>query len=144
MLSRQDRETLQAAQRIKRAIARDRKRDVTTARKPGGKASRGRERDTGYLAFLRRQPCACGCGAPAPSDAAHIRMASPERGKLPTGMQVKPSDRFAVPLNRVCHERQHSGSESRFWSGLGLDPFEIADRLYAEYQGARSPSRIDQ
>lgn len=74
------------------------------------------------------------------SDAAHIRMASPERGKLPTGMQVKPSDRFAVPLNRVCHERQHSGSEARFWSALGRDPFEIADRLYAEYQGAASSS----
>lgn len=104
------------------------------ARKPAEKRHRGRERDTGYLAFLRRQPCVC-CGAPAPSDAAHIRMANRERGKPSTGMQVKPSDRFAVPLNRACHSIQHSGSEARFWSERGLNPFEIADRLYAQYRG---------
>lgn len=120
-------------EKARRRENRERWQAIKAARKPGGKTSRGRERDTGYLAFLRRQPCACGCGRPAPSDAAHIRMASPERGKLPTGMQVKPSDRFAVPLNRACHERQHSMSEARFWSERGLDPFAIADRLYAEY-----------
>ena len=105
-----------------------------SARKPAEKRHRGRERDNGYLAFLRRQPCVC-CGAPAHSDAAHIRMANRERGKSATGMQVKPSDRFAVPLNRACHSVQHSGSEARFWSERGLDPFEIADRLYAQYRG---------
>ncbi len=140
MVTAQERIILRKAAEIKRAKNRETRLRIAAMRKPGGKASRGRERDTGYLAFLRRQPCACGCGAPAPSDAAHIRMASPERGKLPTGMQVKPSDRFAVPLNRVCHERQHSMSEARFWSDLGHDPFEIADRLYAEYRGAASSS----
>jgi len=117
----------------KRRENRERREKIKAARKPGGKADRGRVRDTGYLAFLRRQPCACGCGQSAPSDAAHIRMASPERGKLPTGMQVKPSDRFAVPLNRSCHRTQHSMSEARFWRERGLDPFAIADRLYAQY-----------
>ena len=145
MVTAQERIILRKAAVIKRAKNHETRLRIAAARKPGGKASRGRERDTGYLAFLRRQPCACGCGAPAPSDAAHIRMASPERGKPPTGMQVKPSDRFAVPLNRVCHERQHSMSETRFWSTLDRDPFEIADRLYAEYQGAASSSnRNDQ
>ena len=122
-----------------KAIQLDARKAATRARPRSPKADRGRERDNGYLAFLRRQPCAC-CGRAAPSDAAHIRMASPSRGKLPTGMQVKPSDRFAVALNRACHATQHSGSEARFWSALNLDPFEIADRLYAEYQGSR-PSR---
>ena len=141
MVTAQERIILRKAAEIKRAKNRETRLRIAAMRKPGGKASRGRERDAGYLAFLRRQPCACGCGAPAPSDAAHIRMASPERGKLPTGMQVKPSDRFAVPLCRPCHERQHSGSEARFWSALDLDPFVIADRLYAEYQGASSSNR---
>ena len=116
-------------------IKREARKAATKARLKSPKADRGRVRDNGFLAFLRRQPCACGCGAPAPSDAAHIRMASPERGKLPTGMQVKPSDRFAVPLRRACHERQHSMSEARFWSERGIDPFAVADRLYAEYRG---------
>lgn len=127
-----ERATIAASARIRREA----RKAATKARPKSPKATRGREIDNGYLAFLRRQPCACGCGAPAPSDAAHLRMASPERGKLPTGMQVKPSDRFAVPLNRRCHETQHSMSEARFWSERGLDPFEIADRLYAESKGS--------
>lgn len=135
MTTAQERAILQAAARIKRAQNRERRRNVLASR-PHEKKHRGRERDNGYLQFLRRQPCAC-CGHPAPSDAAHLRMASPERGKLPTGMQVKPSDRFAVPLNRACHREQHSGSEAAFWRDRRLDPFEIADRLYAEYQGHR-------
>lgn len=135
MVTAQERIILRKAAEIRRAKNRETRMKIAAARKPGGKANRGRVRDTAFLAFLRRQPCVCGCGRPAPSDAAHIRMASPERGKLPTGMQVKPSDRFAVPLNRLCHERQHSMSESRFWSERGLDPFAIADRLYARYLG---------
>lgn len=133
--SAEDRLILAQAALIKAEESRARKAKLRAERKGRGKADRGRERDNGYLAFLRRQPCAC-CGRAAPSDAAHIRMASPERGKLPTGMQVKPSDRFAVPLNRSCHRIQHNGSEARFWSERRLDPFAIADRLYAQYQGA--------
>lgn len=129
-LSAEQRAIVNEAARIKR----EERKAATRARPKSPKADRGRVRDNGFLAFLRRQPCAC-CGHPAPSDAAHIRMASLERGKLPTGMQVKPSDRFAVPLNHGCHMTQHSGSEARFWSDRGLDPFAIADRLYAEYQG---------
>lgn len=133
MVTAQERAILRKAAEIKRAKNRETRMKIAAARKPGGKASRGRERDTGFLQFLRRQPCAC-CGHPAPSDAAHIRMGSPELGKLPTGMQVKPSDQYAVPLNRACHRTQHSMSESRFWSERGLDPFKISARLYAEYK----------
>lgn len=115
------------------AVRREKRKEAKAARPKNLKADRGRERDNGFLSFLRRQPCAC-CGQSGPCDAAHIRMANRERGKLPTGMQVKPSDRFAVPLKRACHEKQHSMSEARFWSERGLDPFEIADRLYAEYR----------
>lgn len=115
-------------------LQRDARKAATRARPKSPKADRGRERDNGFLAFLRRQPCACGCGRPAPSDAAHIRMGNPSLGKLPTGMQVKPSDRFAVPLNRDCHTTQHSMSEARFWSERGLDPFTIAADLFAAYQ----------
>lgn len=131
-LDERERSILAAAAKIKKARNRATRDAIKAQRKPGGKANRGRERDNGYLAFLRRQPCAC-CGRSAPSDAAHIRMASPSRGKLPTGMQVKPSDKFAVPLNRSCHMKQHQGSEASFWSERRLDPFEIADRLFAEY-----------
>lgn len=132
-LSLEEREAVQKGRAI---TARENKarRLAAKARQTPEKRNRGRDRDNGYLAFLRRQPCVT-CQAPAPNDAAHLRMASPERGKTSTGMQVKPSDRFAAPLCRTCHATQHSGSEARFWSERGLDPFEIADRLYAEYLG---------
>lgn len=52
-------------------------------------------------------------------------------------MAKKPDDRFCVPLNAWCHRgpgQQHDGEE-RFWRLKGLDPFAIAERLYAEYGG---------
>lgn len=97
-----------------------------------------RLRDERYLAFVRKQPC-CVCKAPAPSDAAHIRMASTVYGKRATGMAEKPDDRWCVPLcppiigfKIGCHKLQHSGSEQSFWRAVGINPFEIAIRLYAE------------
>lgn len=134
MVTAQERAILRKAAEIKRAKNRETRMKIAAARKPGGKVSRGRERDNGFLAFLRRQPCVT-CGAAAPNDAAHLRMACREIGKPSTGMQVKPSDRFAVPLCRTCHTTQHSGSEARFWSERGLNPFDIAARLFAQYRG---------
>lgn len=96
-----------------------------------------RLRDDAYLAFVRLQPC-CVCGTPSPSDAAHIRMASTVYGKRITGGGEKPDDKWAVPLcrpvlgvKRGCHADQHAVSEAQFWRDKGLNPFEIAIRLYA-------------
>lgn len=100
-----------------------------------------RRRDERYLIFVRTQPC-CVCWRPAPSDAAHIRMASTVYGKRSTGMAEKPDDKWAVPLCKPtlvartpsagCHILQHSMNESAFWRSRGINPFEIAKRLYAE------------
>lgn len=117
-------------EKARRRENRERRQTIKAARKPGGKADRGRERDTGYLAFLRRLPCACGCGASAPSDAAHVRMPDLARCKPYTGKGVKPSDKWALPLNRRCHEEQHSGSEAAFWAGRGIDAVGLCLRLY--------------
>lgn len=96
-----------------------------------------RIRDNKYLAFLRQEPC-CVCHRPAPSDAAHIRMASTVYGKRSTGMAEKPDDKWALALCRPiigikagCHKDQHSMGEAEFWRERGLNPFEIAMRLYA-------------
>lgn len=89
----------------------------------------------GYLAWLRRQGCCCGCGSHAPSDAAHIRSGSILHGKRHTGMAEKPDDRWAVPLSRSCHMRQHAfGSERDWWCGHGIDPFKLAIAYYGEYE----------
>lgn len=99
--------------------------------------SRPRLHDPGFLAFLRTQPCCCGCGRAAPSEAAHVRLGFRALGK-------KPDDRFAVPLYAWCHRglgQQHDG-EAKFWASRGLDPFEIAARLYAEYGGTGGAPRL--
>lgn len=97
-----------------------------------------RIRDPQYLKFLQGKPC-CVCGAPPPSDPAHIRMSSTVYGKRMTGAGEKPSDRFAVPLCRPvlgvrqgCHKSQHSMNEGEWWRNHGINPFEIAIRLYAD------------
>jgi hypothetical protein len=94
--------------------------------------------DAGFLAFLRKKPCACGCGRAAPSEAAHIRIG------LFAG-QMKPDDRNAVPLNAWCHREgpraQHRMGEADFWNERGLNPFKIAAALYQEYGGTGGKPR---
>lgn len=93
--------------------------------------------DSGFLSFLRVQPC-CICGATSMVEAAHIRMGL-------TGMQRKPDDCKAVPLCAWHHRNspcsQHSMSEERFWKRHGMDPFKIAARLYDRYGGAGGKAR---
>lgn len=92
--------------------------------------------DPSYLAWLRKQGCACGCSKPPPSDAAHLRAGSIAYKKEYPGLGAKPSDSWALPLNRSCHMRQHAfGSEVEWWTAHGVpDPFGRAMRYYAAYQ----------
>ena len=84
--------------------------------------------DRPYLDWLKTKPCVA-CHAAPPCDPAHIRI-----GLFAMGM--KPDDRLATPLCRPCHDAQHAfGDESKWWKLAGLDPFEIAARLYAEFGG---------
>lgn len=111
-------------------IQRDARKAATKARPKSPKADRGRVRDNGHLAFVRRLPCAA-CPHPGPCDPAHLRLADAARGKPYTGKGVKPDDRWTTPLCRPCHERQHSGSETAFWSALGIDPISLCEAIYA-------------
>lgn len=96
-----------------------------------------RVREPGFLAYLRRQPCAvrAGGGCEGPIEAAHIRMARPGFGS--TGMQRKPDDQYAVPLCRGHHrdgpDAQHRISERVWWAARGLDPFVLAEGFHADY-----------
>lgn len=101
-----------------------------------------RVRDDGYLAFIRKLPCAC-CDAAPPCEAAHIRSGNLLFEKPPTGMAEKPSDKWAVPLTRSCHRRQHSMNEMEFWRQNGRNPYMIATVLYRRYlaEGGRGPTK---
>lgn len=135
MIDAADRETLHAAARIKRALARDRKRNVMASR-PHEKRHRGRIRDNAHLAFIRRLPCVATyleTGRLVPGcEAAHLRLSSDAHGKKHPGGQVKPDDRWTTPLSTEQHRIQGEvKGEPRFWSDLGVDPFDLCLRLYA-------------
>lgn len=93
--------------------------------------------DTGYLAWLRDQPCACGCNQPPPCDAAHVRAASFVYDKPITGAGQKPDDRWALPLKHSHHMRQHAhGDELGYWAAHGVaDVFALCIAYYRRYGG---------
>lgn len=97
-----------------------------------------RVRDDKFLDFVRAQKC-CTCGR-APSQAAHIRTASPKHGKRHLGKSEKPDDQWCVPLCAECHldgpQAQHKIGEERFWRlHPDVDPFATALHLYVEFKG---------
>lgn len=96
-----------------------------------------------HLAFVRLLPCVC-CGKLGPSEAAHVRIGGDG------GMGLKPPDRLTVPLCGPfgCHADQHQRGEQAFWSELGIDPVDLAARLWAVSgdveQGERAVARARQ
>ena|SRR5712664_3995470 len=89
-----------------------------------GKPKANLRRQAQHLAFVRQLPCtACGCCG-TPSEAAHVRAGTDG------GVGMKPSDRYSVSLCTTCHVRQHRIGELSFWSGLGIDPLNLALRLW--------------
>lgn len=97
-----------------------------------------RQHDAAHLAFVRSQPC-CINGCNRPAEAAHLRMACPARGKLPTGMGEKPDDRWTTPLCGYHHRTgvlaQHKMAEEEFWKLRGIDPFALAIGLFEQSGG---------
>lgn len=121
-----------------------RKRRQTAARasrKAERPHRRGRERDPGFLAFLRRLPCVAGmveAGCSGPIEAAHIRFSDARAGRINPGMQAKPDDRWATPLCRHHHQHdQHAGAERAFWERLEIEPGALSTALFEAYQADR-------
>lgn len=91
-----------------------------------------RQKDDGYLDYIRAQPC-CICGDDVSVEAAHVRSGS-LGVKDYTGGAQKSSDKWALPLCGRHHKEQHRMNELEFWASYGIDPFALAQR----YQAARS------
>ncbi len=123
------------ARKIARAKAR-KGREKALVRSQG--QCQPRERDPGYLAFLRRLPCIASVvgipGCEGPTQAAHLRFSDAAKGRRNPGMAAKPSDRHATPLCEGHHLRdQHAREERAFWNSLGVDPGDLSAALYAAY-----------
>ena len=82
-----------------------------------------RLRDKEHCKFVAGQPCVV-CGR-SPSEAHHIRFAQPR------ALGRKVSDEYTVPICRTHHGELHRyGDEASWWSGVGVDPVEVALRLW--------------
>ena len=86
--------------------------------------------DEKHLAFIRTLPCLVN-GNNIETQAAHIRYSDARAGKFNPGVGAKPDDKWTVPLSNDEHRRQHAMGERRYWESVGIDPIEIARRLYA-------------
>jgi hypothetical protein len=84
-----------------------------------------RLRDKQHLRFVAKQPCLV-CGR-EPCDPHHLRFAQPR------GLGQKVSDEFTVPLCRAHHRELHrTGKETDWWAKAGLEPIDLARKLWLE------------
>lgn len=141
----EERQTLDAASAIKRRESKERRvarkqaatSYVRTLVASGAAGKQPRERNNIYLAWLRRLPCVAGAAegcCVGPVEAAHLRFSDAARGRINSGMQAKPADRWATPLCNHHHQHdQHKGNERAFWDRLGIDPGDLCEALHAAF-----------
>jgi DNA recombination protein Rad52 len=87
-----------------------------------------RVRNKDHLRYVASQPCLL-CSW-TPSDAHHLRFAQPR------ALARKVGDEFTVPLCRSHHRELHqSGNEVAWWHDMGIDPLDVAKRLWADHVG---------
>jgi hypothetical protein len=85
------------------------------------------------LRFVALQPCLV-CGR-SPSDAHHLRFAQSR------ALGRKNSDEFTVPLCRMHHTQNHRvGDEVEWWRKSGIDPLQVANRLWSISRGVADGS----
>ena len=124
---------------VEQVLRRRRRLKIRAARAElKSEVGRGRARDGGYLAYLRRLPCIAGLvegGCDGSVEAAHLRYSDVTVGRINPGMQAKPSDKWATPLCGKHHRNdQHSGNEWVFWARLRVEPGALSMELYEAYQ----------
>jgi hypothetical protein len=89
-----------------------------------------RYRNREHLRFVSQQPCLF-CGR-KPSDPHHLRYTQPR------ALGRKTSDEFAVPLCRTHHRAAHRAvDEQAWWKAIGIDPIEIARKLWKDTLAAK-------
>ena len=93
-----------------------------------------------HQAFIRALPCVA-CGKPAPPECAHLG--------IDAGLGSPSGDWFLVPLcgpasvwQDCCHSRKHYLGTARFWTELGIDPLDLAFRLWRVSGDMRAGERL--
>jgi hypothetical protein len=93
----------------------------------------GRIENPAYLAWIREQRCVL-CNTDQNIEAAHLRVGSIPHNKTYGAMQMKSSDRWALPLCARHHRMQHAaGNEIAFWKSYRIDPFILSMAYQHEF-----------
>ena len=93
-----------------------------------------RRRNKEHLRFVAQQPCLI-C-ARTPSAPHHLRFAQARA----LGRKVR--DEFVVPLCRTHHRALHRvGNERGWWVATGIDPLDVAARLWGKTRLIEQPDR---
>ncbi len=102
-----------------------------TAFPTSGAKRKPRRHQVDHLAFIRGLPSVIS-GSRANIEAAHVRYTDLRYGKSNPGTASKPDDCWAVPLTATEHREQHAhGDEPGWWKLKGVDPLDLATRLWA-------------
>jgi len=81
-----------------------------------------------YLSWVHTLPCVV--TGRNDIEAAHLSYAQPWYGHYGRAKGTKAPDRFALPLSKAEHARQHSMSERDYWDAVGINPHELANTLF--------------
>lgn len=102
---------------------------------------RVRRLDKHHADFIRELPCII-CRDNISTECCHIRMSDGRISKPPTGIGIRPDDRFTVPMCSKHHREQHAGSERKFWDRYNIDAVLIALALYSISGDVEEAERI--
>ncbi|MDQ0996924.1 hypothetical protein QFZ34_002106 [Phyllobacterium ifriqiyense] len=87
-----------------------------------------RQKEESHLKFIRTLPCVV--TGIRNVEAAHIRYGDISYGKYETGMAEKPHDKWVLPLSPEEHRKQHDMNEREYWTLVGINPLDLAMRLW--------------
>jgi hypothetical protein len=93
--------------------------------------------DKNHLANVRKLPC-CVCGRSGGTMHPHHLLRTGEHG-----MGKKSSDRWAIPLDPVCHAQLHdAGNEEEYLMRHGVDGRALATALWAKRGDLEAMQRV--
>lgn len=90
-----------------------------------------------YLQWVRSLPCIV--TGQIGVDAAHISTGNMRYGHAGRGKSQKADDRWALPVIRPEHDRQHGMNEMAYWRAVGINPYVAALVLHGMYVSKATP-----
>jgi hypothetical protein len=99
--------------------------------------------DEGHLRMIRQLPCIL---SGLPAEAAHISYGDLEHDKPHNAMGIRADDKYVLPLapelHRLAAGSQHNHNEREWWEQFGIDPVQIALRLWRVGRNHEAQMRI--